>query len=146
MSAIVIYDTNYGNTRKIAEAVADALGARAISVSDVQPEDLSGIGLLVVGSPILGWKPSERMLTFLGSLGPGRLNNVQAAAFDTRVKLFIHGDAAGKIAKALAGAGARLVTEPKAFYVKGKEGPLLEGELEKAREWGRLVKTQAARA
>ena len=68
---------------------------------------------------------------------------VKAAAFDTRVKLFIHGDAAGKISKALAGAGAQMVTEPQAFHVKGKEGPLFEGEIESARAWAEMIKKKA---
>lgn len=140
MKSLVLFDSHHGNTRKIAESVAEILGTRAVAVADVRPEDLSGLGLLVVGSPILGWKPSERTQAFLGSLGQNRLKGVKAAAFDTRVKLFIHGDAAGKIAKSLAAAGAEIIAEPKAFYVKGKEGPLFEGELDKAREWAENIK------
>ena len=144
MKTLVIYDTNFGNTRKVAEAVAETLGAKASSVADIRVEDLGEYGLIVVGSPILGWRPSEKTLAFLAGFGPGALKNVKAAAFDTRVKMFIHGDAAGKIAQALEKAGAEIVVEPRAFYVKGKEGPLFEGEVEKAREWAGLVKTKAA--
>lgn len=146
MKSLVIYDTNYGNTRSVAEAIAETLGAPAVSVSDVRLDELPGFGLIIVGSPILGWKPSERMLAFLSSLGPGRLSKVKAAAFDTRVKLFIHGDAAGKISRSLAEAGAEIVAEPHPFYVKGKEGPLLPGEVEKARAWAGFVKTKAGPA
>jgi len=58
-----------------------------------------------------------------------------AAAFDTRVKLFIHGDAARKLTKALTDAGASIIGGPMAFYVKGSEGPLMDGETERAAAW-----------
>ncbi len=144
MTALVIFDTTYGNTKLVAEAVTQCLGegARAVPVADLKEDDLSGIGLLVVGSPIIGWKPSENMDRFLASLSKGRLDGMKAAAFDTRVKKFISGDAAGKISRAIAGAGAEIIDKPKPFYVKGKEGPLLEGELERAKEWADLLKAK----
>ena len=73
-----------------------------------------------------------------------RLKGIKAATFDTRVKIFIHGDAAKKISQKLKEAGAEIITEPLAFYVRGKEGPLFEGEKEKAMEWaGTLFKFAA---
>jgi hypothetical protein len=64
------------------------------------------------------------------------------AAFDTRiqakwVKLF--GYAAGRIAGRLKEKGGLLVSSPEAFFVKGKEGPLKEGELERAADWAKEV-------
>ncbi len=143
MKSLIVYDTNYGHTRRVAEAVADGLGGRAVATAEVRLEELSGLDLLVAGSPIVGWKPTERMLAFLAGLGRDRLKGVKAAAFDTRVKLFIHGDAAGKINRALEAAGAEIIEPPGFFYVKGKEGPLFEGEIEKAREWAGLLKAKA---
>ncbi|HOF83891.1 MAG TPA: flavodoxin family protein [Candidatus Aminicenantes bacterium] len=143
MKSLIVYDTNYGHTRRVAEAVADGLGGRAVATAEVRLEELSGLDLLVAGSPIVGWKPTERMLAFLAELGRDRLKGVKAAAFDTRVKLFIHGDAAGKINRALEAAGAEIIEPPGFFYVKGKEGPLFEGEIEKAREWAGLLKAKA---
>lgn len=137
MNSLVIYDSNYGNTKQVAQAVAKELRTRAIAVSE-KPK-LENLDLIVVGSPINGWRPSAKMLEFLASLKENQLAGVKAATFDTRVKLFIHGDAAGKIAKALERAGAQIITNPQPFYVKGKEGDLYEGELEKASEWGRKL-------
>jgi flavodoxin len=137
MKALVIYDTTFGNTQKVAETVAETLGkgVKTILVSGVNPKDLAGIDLLVVGSPILGWSPSEKTKAFLAGLHPGQLKGVKAAAFDTRISLFIHGDAAKKIATALEAAGAQIVATPEGFTVKGNEGPLKVGELEKAKKW-----------
>jgi flavodoxin len=142
MKSLVIYHSNYGNTKTIAETIAKELGkdARAVSASDFKTIDLGGIGALIVGSPIIGWKPSEPIGTILNNLGTDQLKDVKAASFDTRVKLFLHGDAANKISKVLKNAGAQIISSPEAFYVKGKEGPLFEGEVDRAKEWGKALK------
>lgn len=141
MKAVVIYDTNFGNTKKIAEAIAEGIGkgTRALQVSKSSPKDIKGMDILVVGSPIMGFRPSEKMLKYLSTLEPNQLNGIKAASFDTRVKIFVHGDAAKKISKKLEAAGADIISEPQAFYVKGKEGPLFDSELEKAGNWGKRL-------
>jgi flavodoxin len=141
MRKLVVYDTNFGNTQRIAERVAGELGdgAKAVSVNDIMNSDLDEVSLLFIGSPIVGWKPTEKMQKFLSTLGQGQLKGVSAAAFDTRVKMFISGNGAKKIAAALRKSGATLVSEPIGFFVKGKEGPLFDGELEKAAAWAKSV-------
>ncbi len=137
MKALVIYDTTFGNTQKVAETVAVTLGkgVKVVPVLEVKPADLTGLDLLVVGSPILGWRPSENTGAFLAGLRQGQLKGVKATAFDTRIRLFIHGDAAKKIAAALESAGAQIVAAPMGFIVMGNQGPLKKGELEKAAKW-----------
>ncbi|BCT76119.1 flavodoxin [Sinomonas cyclohexanicum] len=139
MEAVVVYASQFGNTRHIAEAIARGLGqgARAVEAGSFSTAELGPGSLLVVGSPIVGWKPLEGLGAWLDGLAPGALDGVRAAAFDTRVKLFIHGDAAKKIEHALEKAGATRAAEPSWYYVKGQEGPLLDGELDRAEAWGR---------
>lgn len=146
MKALVIYDSIFGNTRIIAEAISKEFGgdARAVLVSDVDLGWLKEADLIVVGSPIRGWKPSEKMQEFLESLGKEQLKGVKAAAFDTRVKLFIHGDAAKKITQRLKNSGAKIIIEPQAFFVKGREGPLFDGEIKKAVQWAKVIKERAS--
>jgi len=141
MKALVIFDSNLGNTKIIAETIAKELGegTKIVSVSDFNINELGGINLLVAGSPIIGWKPSEKMGKFLASLGREQLKGLKAATFDTRVKIF-HGDAAKKISQKLIEAGAEIVGKPQAFFVKGKEGPLVNGEIEKAAKWAKSIK------
>ena len=139
MKALVIYDSVFGNTQKVADIIAKELKAKVLLVSDAPLDELDGFDLIVVGSPINGWRPTEKIIAFLANLGSGRLKNVKAAAFDTRVRLFIHGDAAAKISQGLEKAGARIVASPKAFFVRGKQGPLLDGEFEKAADWARAI-------
>jgi flavodoxin len=142
MKTLIIFDSNFGNTQKIAEAIAKEFETQATPVSKVSIDELVGLNLVIVGSPINAWRPSERMGKFLAGLNKGQLKGIKAAAFDTRVKLFIHGDAAKKIAKALENAGAEIIVEPQGFFVKGREGPLLDGEIEKASQWAKLIRTK----
>lgn len=141
MNTLVIYDSVYGNTKLIAHAIGSGLGANTpvVAVADVKPEMLNGVGLLVVGSPINAWRPTVKISAFLSNLKPGQLAGVKAVAFDTRVKLFIHGNAAKLIADALVRAGATMIGDPEGFIVKGKEGPLADREIERATEWAKRL-------
>jgi flavodoxin len=138
MKAHIVYDSAYGNTKTVAEAVAQelkAFSATAVSVAEFDPGRLAAGDLLVVGSPINGWRPTPRITQLLGQLANGKLKGVDAAAFDTRVRFFIHGDAAKKMTKLLKDGGAHVISSPAMFYVRGTEGPLRSGELEKAASW-----------
>ncbi len=141
MKFLVIYDSVYGNTKTIAETIAKELGGEtvAVPVLEFKAEYLKEVKLLVVGSPIIAWQPSQKMMDFLMALKAGQLENIKAAVFDTRVELFIHGDAAGKIAVELARASAVIISEPMGFKVKGKEGPLKKGEVDRAAAWARSL-------
>jgi flavodoxin len=144
MKALVVYDSAYGNTKSVAEAIAgslDELRASSVPVSEFKPESLAAGDLLVVGSPINGWRPTPKITALLSALGNGALTGVKAAAFDTRVRMFIHGDAAKKISHALKAGGADIIAEPMPFYVRGSEGPLRNGEIEKAEGWARALLT-----
>ncbi|HJV99653.1 MAG TPA: flavodoxin domain-containing protein [Arthrobacter sp.] len=142
MKSYVVYDSAYGNTKAVAEAVAEGLKpvrAAAVSVTEFNPGILAGGDLLVVGSPINGWRPTPKITELLTQLGNGRLKDIKAAAFDTRVRFFIHGDAAKKMTKLLKEAGAHVISEPAPFYVRGTEGPLRAGELDKAATWAKSL-------
>lgn len=155
MKAIVIYDSVFGNTRQIAEAIGKGLAKGAeveiCQISDTRPERLKGLDFLVVGSPTRGFRPTPAVAKLLKDLPVGSLRNIKVAAFDTRVKLsdiksgffrFIvdkGGYAASMIAKQLQKKGGNLVVPPEGFYVSGEEGPLKDGELERAEKWGMSV-------
>jgi flavodoxin len=152
MNALVIYDSVFGNTEKIGQAIGQALTSKAnvttLSVGDVKPEQLNGIELLIVGSPTRGFRPTPAIANFLKALPDKSLAGVKVAAFDTRfdvtaLKGFLKwlvrkgGYAADKIAKVLVSRGGEQAVAPAGFDVTGKEGPLKSGELERAAEWAR---------
>lgn len=156
MKAIVAYDSAYGNTEQVAQTIGDALGAEqdvaVLRVVDVQPEQLAGLRLLIVGSPTQKFSPTAPTTALLKRIPKDALQGVKVAAFDTRitvaeierikilavfVKLF--GYAAEPIADRLQKKGGELIVPPEPFYVGGTEGPLLDGELERAADWGRRI-------
>ena len=158
MKSLVVYDSQYGNTEKIAQAIAAQLSrsgkALAIHVNDVQAGDLMGINLLVVGSPTQQLSATAPIKIWLNNMDTGSLSGIHAAAFDTRftqekineikilsffVKIFGYG--AKPIAKRLHRKGAELVSEPTGFYVNDTEGPLLAKELDRAGAWAAKLGT-----
>jgi flavodoxin len=144
MKTLVIYDSYFGNTKLVAETVAKELGidVKVTPVTDLDPKELTGVELLIVGSPIRGWKPSPKTEEVLKGLHNNQLQGIKAAAFDTRVKGFFHGDAVKKMIQMLKEKGAEIISEPQGFYVKGREGPMHDGELEKAIVWAKSIKTK----
>jgi flavodoxin len=147
MNTLVIYDSVFGNTEKIAQAIAATLGTQAIRVSQADAGQLRGLNLLVVGSPTRGFRPIEGVAKFLNGLPRNHLAGMHVAAFDTRIALeTIHskalrflvdrgGYAAPKIARTLKKIGGKLVSPPEGFFVLDTEGPLLAAEIERAESW-----------
>jgi flavodoxin len=137
MKALVLYDSNFGNTEIIAKAIAESLEGEAKHIRSVTTGDLVGLQLLVVGSPINAWSPTPAVKTFVQGLPS--LSGIKIAAFDTRIKTFFSGNAAKKIARWLLRKGGVAVSSPQGFYVTGKEGPLAPGERERAILWANTL-------
>jgi flavodoxin len=144
MKALIVYDSVYGNTEKIARAIAGALTpsgeVKVLRAGEVNPSELESVDLIVVGSPTQGGRPTLAIKEFLNQVPERAIKGVNVAAFDTRFStklVAIFGYAAGKIAGSLKTKGGTLVLPPEAFFVKGKEGPLKEGELERAAGWAK---------
>ncbi|MEV8438764.1 flavodoxin domain-containing protein [Actinosynnema sp. NPDC051121] len=157
--ALVVYESMFGNTKAIAEAIAEELAAEVVEVSDapdVLPDD---VGLLVVGAPTHAFglsRPTTRRsaadqaadelvstgrgvrewLDVLGPLG----HRVTAHAFDTRIGGgWLPGSAAKAIAKRLRALHFEVPDRPMSFHVGGTPGPLLVGEPARATAWARSI-------
>ncbi len=148
MNALVIYDSKFGNTRHIAEAIANALqDAYTVDLHAVTDpfEVPPALDLLVIGGPTHAHGVSQPMQLFLKSLPAGSIKDVATATFDTRFRKprFIVGAASLGIAKRLRKHGARIVTEPESFFVESSEGPVEDGEIERAADWAREIATIA---
>jgi len=155
MRALVVYDSVFGNTEMIAQAMGKALephgAVKVLKVTEVKLEQMDGVELLIVGSPTRAFRPTGAITKLLKRIPKGGLQGAKVAAFDTRVSLadanssFLNvmvkffGYAAKPIANRLTGKGGELSTPPEGFFVEGTEGPLKEGELERAAEWARQV-------
>ena len=151
MNVFVLYDSQYGNTKKIAEAIAAAFpkphSVKVFPVEEVDHSDCcKTIDLLFVGSPTQGGRPTNGLSEFLNDIPPEELKGLKFAAFDTRMAIqdvnwflrFVMGRvgfAAPKIAKILVAKGGKLAAPPEGFIVTGKEGPLKDNELTRAKAW-----------
>jgi len=144
MKAVIVYDSVYGNTEKIARAIAEAITPSAevkvLRAGEANPSDLASIGLLIVGSPTHGGKPTPAIQDLLNKVPKLSLQGINVAAFDTRIStklVGVFGYAAGRIAGNLKKRGGTLIASPEGFFVTGSKGPLKEGELERtAGEFG----------
>src|SRR5215213_5314926 len=62
MNALVLYDSQYGDTERIAQAIADTLDgfgeARAVRLDPRQPLELQGVDVFIVGCRREGWGPA----------------------------------------------------------------------------------------
>ena len=140
MKALVVYDSVHGNTEQIAQAIGQAIGGQVLRVGEVNPADLNGFDLLIVGSPTHGgWFTPE--IKDLLEASPA-LEGVNVAAFDTRTatiwnRILPFGYAAPRIARTLEGNGGDLLAPPEGFVVLGIEGPLKDGELARAAGWAK---------
>lgn len=140
MNVLVVYDSKFGNTERIAHAIAQALTTGA-TVHEQAVSDgaigLLGVDLLVIGGPTQAHGTSAPMRAFLQSLPVGPSNNLRAATFDTRFRIpqLFSGSAASRIARTLKKKGVRIVGTPESFFVQNSEGPLIEGEIERAAAW-----------
>jgi len=173
MDAIVVYESVFGNTRAIAEAIAEGMGSVTVLPVHEAAKWRGTVGLLVVGGPThmhgLSTARSRRLAAegdhedgaghvepgateepglraWLRDLPPNAAHHV--AAFDTRFDKseWVTGVAARGIARRLRHQGLQVVAT-ESFLVENSEGPLVEGELDRAREWGAtLARSVAATA
>jgi flavodoxin len=155
MKALVVYDSKFGNTEQVAQTIGAALASSGevavVRVADANPAQLAGADLLLVGSPTWGGRPTPAINQWLKDLPSQGLKGVKAAAFDTRGDMsqvtsrFVHllvrffGFAAAPISARLEKKGGTVAVPPEGFIVLDREGPLKEGELERAATWAARI-------
>lgn len=165
MRVVIVYESMYGNTHLVADAIATGIKPAAdvtvIPVSEAEPEPLRDADLLIVGGPThahgmsrpatrksaaeAASKPDSGLSLDPDALGPGLRDwlgtlghhEAMAAAFDTRVTgpAALTGRASKGIARELRRHGFSLAGEPESFLVT-KDNKLGAGEEAHARDWG----------
>lgn len=140
MKTLVVYDSLYGNTKLIAQAISEAIpgDVELVHVGEVNVSELGNYDLLVVGGPTQGAQPSPPVKEFLEKIPANALKGVKVAAFDTRMTnklILMFGTAAPKIASSLKDRAGTHVGSAEGFFVTGGEGPLKEGEEQRAAAW-----------
>ena len=170
MRARVVFESMFGNTQVIAQAVADGLAeSMSVDVEEVgsAATEIAGeVELLVVGGPTHAFgmsrertresaaeqavggvvSPGEGLREWLSAVTGGS-RAIAAAAFDTRIdKPRMPGSAAHGAEKRLRRMGFQVLVPAASFYVAGTSGPLVDGERERARRWGELLGSMMATA
>ena len=144
MKTLIVYDSVHGNTEKIAKAIGDAITGEVevLRVGEVNSSELKTFDLLIVGAPTHGGRPTQPTRDWLDKVPALAFEGINVAAFDTRIPskwVRIFGYAAPRIAGKLKKKGGTLIGRPEGFFVEGTEGPLTEGELERAAGWAKEI-------
>lgn len=160
MNILILYDTVFGNTKTIAEAVADGFSAanakvRLIHASEAEASDIETADLVVVGSPTRAFHPTAATMKALKDplfVFTGK----KFAAFDTRIDpeeiksgffrkiVTSFGYAADAIEKTLLKRGAVKIAQAQPFIVTGDQGSVLKKqETEVAFDWARTLLANA---
>jgi Flavodoxin len=173
MRAVIVYESMYGNTHLVADAIGAGLGTALdvsiVPVSRADPGAVAGADLVVVGGPThahgmsraatrkaaveAASKPVSPLELEPDALGPGLRDwfsslgqhPVKAAAFDTRLHgpAALTGRAAKGVARLLRAHGFDVVAEPESFLVT-KQDRLEPQETARAREWGAQLASRLA--
>jgi hypothetical protein len=165
MRALIVYESMFGNTEKVARAIADELGNTFdVTVTEANSKPRAyGMDLLVIGGPTHAFgmsRPASRDQAVQRGAAPAEvagigvreyleasppLPGMAAAAFDTKIgKSFLSGAAAPKIQRRLRRLGCRIVRPAQSFLVTDTAGPLAAGEEEHARTWASAVAAAVA--
>jgi len=155
MKAVVVYESHWGNTEAIARAIADGLGpdVSALTTDEAVGPAIDDADLIVAGAPVMVFRlPTNDVLDRMTRdeeeprpdvshasmrdwlAGLPRAHGF-GAAFETKLR-WSPGGATGAIEHGLEAAGYRRLASARKFVVTGGHGPLREGELDAAREWG----------
>lgn len=148
MRTLIVYFSKFGNTGRLAEAMAETLGRtgqiRTVNMDQLATSHFEAAELIVMGSPTHAFTLPQAVRSVLDAQPLSILSGKSVAAFDTTVKLWPlrHLRASPKLLEYLKRLGGTPVARPKTFYVRTKNPHksgdidlLLAGELDRARKW-----------
>ena len=145
-----MYDSSHGNTKKIAETIAETLKESGLEVDNFYVKDVKKLSakdydFMVLGSPTRFGTMSFTVKGFLGKVKSKEWMNKPFAAFDTELRENIEkkeGSAAEKIAEKLREKQMNQMLPVLKAVVLGIKGPLQEGEIERTKEYARKLTTE----
>jgi flavodoxin len=150
METLIVYFSKFGNTQLVAEKIAETIASangddrsvRVISSDELECDDLKSADLVVMGTPTHKMNLPEAVRPLFDRL-PGKvLRGKEVAAFDTSYKMsafLARFTAAKKLNSKLRKLGGKQVVPPQTFHVVECEGPLYDGELERAQAWAENI-------
>jgi len=150
MNALVVYHSQFGNTRQVAEAVVEVFqgagAARALSADRLTAADLQNLDLVVMGTPTHKMNLPQALRPVFESLPRRILRGVPIATFDTSYQMsafLARFTAAKRVDQKLRKLGGKRLVPPETFHVEQHhEGPLCDDELERAKRWADSILAQ----
>lgn len=147
MNALVVYHSQFGNTQQVAEAIAEVLqgagAARALSAEHLTAAELRDVDLVVMGTPTHKMNLPRAVQPVFEKLPRRSLRGVPIAVFDTSYKMsafLARFTAAKRVDGKLCKLGGKRLVPPETFYVEEHhEGPLYDGEIERAGAWAKTI-------
>lgn len=145
MNVLVVYDTKFGNTKKVAETIAEGMQEIAqiktevINVNEVEISRVHDFDAIIIGSPTWGGNSPKPIRNFINELADLQLKEKYYAVFDTNNNLRFLSNLVKKLEKRI----DKKVTDLKRILpglpvrVIGLQGPIAEGELPKCRNFGK---------
>ena len=149
MRTLIVYFSKFGNTHQIADTIAGTL-AQQVNVTTIDFDHLTldhlvDLDLLVMGSPTHIMNLPKTVMPVFENFPKHTLPGTPVAAFDTSYKMswmLNQFTAAKHLARKLRKIGGKVLLPPEIFLVTGREGPLVEGELERAEQWAETLWTK----
>ncbi len=132
MKALVVYDSLYGNTEKVARALATGMTKQGVEITSVRANEgdsgtLVAYDVIAIGGPTHGLGLSKTMKAFMKQFEKADVKNKWGFAFDTKLKSRFAGSAGKKIEQQMEQHGMKIVMPHASAVVAGTEGPLKEG-------------------
>lgn len=153
MNALVVYHSQFGNTEQVADAIAgvfrEAGAARTVRAGQLAAADLQDVDLVVMGTPTHKMNLPEAVRPVFERLPKRSLHGMPTAAFDTSYKMsaiLARFTAARRIDRKLRKLGGKRLMPPETFHVEDNhEGPLYDGEIERAETWAESILARHSR-
>ena len=143
MKGAIVYDSYYGNTRKVAEALRDGLATTAHSADVLNAKETGKLeagdyDFLLLGGPTRMFRASRESMKFAQRL-PRSWTGKPFATFDTELLVYRGPSGASLLAKALTVRGLVQAAEPLVTHVTGGKGPLADDALFKAKTYAETL-------
>jgi flavodoxin len=145
----VLYESKYGNTKRVAETIAEeaqqvgGMEATVAELKRVEIHDLVNYDMILLGGPTHFGGPTRRVRKFIDALGKANVNGKSVAVFDTYLgEDFEKG--VRKMEDQVRGTapGLKLLARGLSIRVEGMKGPIVEGELVKCKDFVKQLATQ----
>lgn len=151
MKALVAYVSKYGNTKIVADSIADELRrtggieATVMELKRVRIEDLAHYDLILIGGPTHFGGPTRRLTSFIETLARGNVSGPSVAVFDTYLGTDFE-KSVKRMEEQIRSTvpGMKIVAPGLSIQVADMKGPIVEGELAKCKDFVRQLVPQPA--